>query len=58
MLLSAGFNLSFMDMIIKDAVKSVLCISTAYNKGVGIYIYGNIILPKFDIVLAFSESKF
>ena len=42
MLLSAGFNLSFMDMIIKDAVKSVLCISTAYNKGVGIYIYGNI----------------
>ena len=35
MLLSAGFNLSFMDMIIKDAVKSVLYISTAYNKGVG-----------------------
>ena len=53
MLLSAGFNLRFMDMIIKDAVKSVLCISTAYNKEVGIYIYGNIILPKFDIVLAF-----
>ena len=26
MLLSAGFNLSFMDMIIKDAVKSVLYI--------------------------------
>ena len=47
-----------MDMIIKDAVKSVLCISTAYNKEVGIYIYGNIILPKFDIVLAFSELKF
>ena len=35
MLLSAGFNQSFMDMIIKDAVKSVMCISTAYNKGVG-----------------------
>ena len=35
MLLSAGFNLSFMDIIIKDAVKSVLYISTAYNKGVG-----------------------
>ena len=36
MLLSAGFDLSFMDMIIKDAVKSVLYISTAaYNKGVG-----------------------
>ena len=35
MLLSAGFNLSFMDMIIKDAVKSVLYITTAYNKGVG-----------------------
>ena len=33
MLLS--INLSFMDMIIKYAVKSVLCISTAYNKGVG-----------------------
>ena len=27
MLLSAGFNLSFMDMIIKDAVKSFLYIS-------------------------------
>ena len=35
MLLSAGFNLSFMGMIIKDAVKSVLYISTAYNKGMG-----------------------
>ena len=35
MLLSAGFDLSFMDMIIKDAVKSVLYISTAYNKGMG-----------------------
>ena len=35
MLLSAGFNLSFMDMIIKDAVESVLYITTAYNKGVG-----------------------
>ena len=35
MLLSAGFNLRFMDMIVKDAVKSVLYISTAYNKGVG-----------------------
>ena len=35
MVLSAGFNLSFMDMIIKDAVKSVLYITTAYNKGVG-----------------------
>ena len=35
MLLSAGFNLSFMDMIIKNAVKSVLYISTAHNKGVG-----------------------
>ena len=35
MLLSAGFNLSFMDMIIKNAVKFVLYISTAYNKGVG-----------------------
>ena len=35
MLLSAGSNLSFMDMIIKDAVKSVLYISTVYNKGVG-----------------------
>ena len=35
MLLSAGFDLSIMDMIIKDAVKSVLYISTAYNKGVG-----------------------
>ena len=34
MLLSAGFNLSFMDLIIKDAVKSVLYITTAYNKGV------------------------
>ena len=34
MLLSAGFNLNFMDMIIKDA-KSVLYITTAYNKGVG-----------------------
>ena len=38
MLLSAGFNLSFMDMIIKDAVKSVLYITTAYNKGVGMII--------------------
>ena len=35
MLLSAEFNLSFMDMIIKDVVKSVLYITTAYNKGVG-----------------------
>ena len=35
MLLSAGFNLGFMDMIIKDTVKSVLYISTVYNKGVG-----------------------
>ena len=35
MLVSAGFDLSFMDMIIKDAVKSVLYISTAYNKGMG-----------------------
>ena len=35
MLLSAGFNLSFMDMIIKDSVKSVLYITAAYNKGVG-----------------------
>ena len=35
MLLPAGFNLSFMDMIIKDAVKSVLYISTAYKKWVG-----------------------
>ena len=35
MVLSAGFNLSLMDMIIQDAVKSVLYISTAYNKGVG-----------------------
>ena len=35
MLLSAGFDLSFMDMIIKDAVESVLYITTAYNKGGG-----------------------
>ena len=35
MLLLAGFNLSFMDMIIKDVVKSVLYVSTVYNKGVG-----------------------
>ena len=35
MLLSAGFNLSLMDMIIKNAVKSVLYIGTASNKGVG-----------------------
>ena len=35
MLLSARFNLSFMDMIVEDAVKSVLYISTAYDKGVG-----------------------
>ena len=33
MLLPAGFDLSFIDMIKIDAVKSVLCISTAYNKG-------------------------
>ena len=38
MLLSAGFNLSFMDMIIEDAVKSVLYITTAYNKGVSMVI--------------------
>ena len=35
MLLPAGFELSFIDMIKIDAVKSVLHISTAYNKGVG-----------------------
>ena len=35
MLLSAGFNLSLMDMIIKDAVESVLYITTDYNKEVG-----------------------
>ena len=38
MLLSAGFNLSVINMIIKDAVKSVLYITTAYNKGVGMII--------------------
>ena len=42
MLLS--INLSFMDMIIKYAVKSVLCISSAYNKGVG-------------TLLTFSETR-
>ena len=35
MLLPARFDLSFIDMIKIDAVKSVLYISTAYNKGVG-----------------------
>ena len=35
MLLPAGFDLSFIDMIKIDTVKSVLYISTAYNKGVG-----------------------
>ena len=39
MLLSARFNLSFMNMIIKDADKSALYISTAYNKGMGTHKY-------------------
>ena len=54
MLLPAGLDLSFIDMIIKDAVKSVLYISTAYNKGVGMI---NINIAQFDIRPAFSELK-
>ena len=41
-------------MIIKDAVKSVLYISTTYNKGVGTI---NINIAQIDIRLAFSELK-
>ena len=45
MLLSAGFNLSFMDMIIKDAVKSVLYIKRVPNY---LCIFQNSIFPHFS----------